>query len=496
MNKPPYLTKSRYMNGLSCHKLLWMGLHEPLPYKDAEQGSPQEVGTRVGQYAQLLFPGGVLVDEAPWEHELAVERTRDLMADPNVTAIFEAAYEFGDIRIRADIMERLTDDKWGLREVKSSSRVKKSYVDDVGVQLYVLQGLGIVVPSVELVHINTAYTRGDHGIHWPSLFTRADLTYDAADKSREVGSTSAYFLGILADRNKPEIVAGKQCPKTCDYWDQCIQHMPEDWIHRLPRLSIDKFEELRNQGIEAIRDIPGDYKLNPTQKRVQKVWLDNEPYISADLPEALAELALPAYYLDFETMSPAIPLYPSTRPFQRIPFQWSIHHVDEDGRVMHDEFLAPGDTNPILEFATTLIDTLAGSEGPIVVYSSFEKSVLADISKQFPDIANGIQAIKGRLVDLLPIVRKNTYFRDYNGSFSIKTVAPALAPNLSYKELDHVADGLAASAAFERVTSGELLPDEDATSLRAALLEYCKLDTLAMVEVHRALRDRTNDASA
>jgi hypothetical protein len=487
MTKTPYLTKSRYMNGLACQKMLWLGWHDPLPYTDPEPGSPQEVGTVVGRCAQLLFPGGVLVDEAPWEHDLAVERTRDLMADPAVPAIFEAAYEYGDIRIRADIMERIGADTWGLREVKSSSRVKQSYVDDVGVQLYVLQGLGVEVPSVELIHINTAYIRGDHGIHWPSLFTRVDLTQDAIDARRDVDAASAYFLGVLADRNQPDITAGKQCPSTCDYWDHCTQGMPDDWVHRLPRLSKEKFAELRDQGIEAIRDIPEAYKLNPTQKRVRKVWIDDEPYISADLPEALKELALPAYYLDFETMSPAIPLYPGTRPFQRSPFQWSLHHVDEDGNVMHDEFLASGVVNPTLMFATTLIDALAGSDGPIVVYSSFEKSTLTDISKQFPDLANDIQAIIDRLVDLLPIVRKNTYFRDYNGSFSIKTVAPAHAPHLSYKDLNHVADGLAASAAFERIASGELLPDEDAVTLRAALLEYCKLDTLAMVEVHRAL---------
>jgi hypothetical protein len=488
MTKTPYLTKSRYMNGLSCDKMLWLGWHNPLPYSEPEHGSPQEVGTVVGRCAQLLFPGGVLVDEAPWEHDLAAERTRDLMADPEVPAIFEAAYEYGDIRIRADIIERLADDTWGLREVKSSSRVKQSYVDDVGVQLYVLQGLGIDVPSVELIHINTAYIRGDHGIHWPSLFNRADITQEAIDKSHDAGTTSAYLLGVLIDKNQPDIIAGRQCPKTCDYWDHCTTHMPEDWIYRLPRLSAQRFEELRDQGIEAIRDIPEDYKLNPTQKRVRKVWLDNKPYISGGLSEALEELALPAYYLDFETMSPAIPLYSSTRPFQRIPFQWSLHHVDGEGKVTHDGFLAPGATNPILEFATTLINALAGTDGPIVVYSSFEKSTLADITNQYPDLADNVQAIIDRLVDLLPIVRKNTYLRDYHGSFSIKTVAPALAPHLSYKELVHVADGLAASAAFERIVSSEVLANEDATTLRASLLEYCKLDTLAMVETHVTLR--------
>jgi hypothetical protein len=487
MNSSAYLTKNRYMNGLTCYKMLWLGSHAPASHSEPRHGFSQDAGAAVGKSAQLLFPYGVLVDEAPWEHDLAVEHTRDLMADPEVQAIFEAAYEYGDIRIRADIMERLGDNSWGLREVKSSSRVKRSYVDDVGVQLYVLQGLGVEVPSVELIHINTKYTRGEHGIHWPYLFTRADLTHEATDACLGVDATSADLLRVLADKNQPAIVAGKQCPSTCNYWGHCTQDMPEDWVHRLPQLSKEKFEELRDQGIESIRDIPDDYKLNLTQRRVREVWLNGEPYISPGLAEALGQLALPASFLDFETMSPATPLYPGTRPFQRVPFQWSLHHVDENGSSKHDEFLALGDMNPTLEFLTTLIDALTGSDRPIVVYSSFEKSTLNDISKQFPDLDGDIQAIIDRLVDLLPIVRTNTYFRGYNGSFSIKAVAPTLAPHLSYKKLGHVADGLAASSAFGRIVSGELLPDEDAASLRSALLEYCKLDTLAMVEVHREL---------
>ena len=487
MNSPAYLTKNRYMNGLTCTKMLWLGSHTPDSYSEPRQGFSQDAGSEVGLRAQLLFPGGVLVGEAPWEHGPAVEHTRDLMADPVVQAIFEAAYEFEDIRIRVDIMERLGDNIWGLREVKSSSRVKRSYVNDVGVQLYVLKGLCIEVPSVEILHINNAYTLSEKGIHWPSLFNRVDLTQEATDACHGVDETSAYLLNILANKNQPAIIAGKQCPSNCNYWSHCTQDMPEDWIDRLPQLSKVKFEELSDQGVGSIREIPDDYKLNKIQRRVRKVWLNDKPYISSGLPEALRELALPASYLDFETMSPAIPLYPETRPFQQTPFQWSLHHVNQDGKAMHEEFLALGDINPKLEFVTTLIDALAGTDGPIVVYSSFEKSTLNNISEQLPDFAIDIQSIIDRLVDLLPVVRENTYFRDYNGSFSIKSVTPVLAPHLSYKKLDHVADGLAASSAFGRIASGKLLPDEDAVSLRSALLEYCKMDTLAMVEIHRAL---------
>jgi len=413
LKRKPYLTKSRYMQGLSCPKMLWLGWHDPVPYTEPEAGSPQQMGITVGEKAHLLFPGGVLIDEAPWEHDQAIERTRNLMTDPTVPAIFEAAFEYGGIRIRADIMERLGDNIWGLREVKASSGVKASYVDDVGVQLYVLRGLGIDVVSVELVHINTAYVRGKTGINWSAFFARSDLIQDAIEACRNVEANSSRFFGTLDQSEIPDIDAGKQCPSFCDFWGNCTKDKPDDWIFKLPRITETKFNELQAQGIEAIRDIPDSIELNVTQETIRQVWKNDEPYISPDLKEALQDFELPAYYLDFETMSPSIPLYPDTRPFQRIPFQWSLHYVNDKGDITHQEFLAHGDTDPSLEFATSLIDVLGGMDKPIIVYSSFEKSTLNALIKQFPHLSDDIQMIVNHLVDLLPVVRSNTYFHKY-----------------------------------------------------------------------------------
>jgi hypothetical protein len=155
-----HLTKSRYMAGLQCPRRLWLVVHEPLPYEDPEPGSQADWGQVIGSKAHLLFPGGVLITEEPWEHTEAVAHTAALMGNPQVPAIFEAAYENDGIRVRVDVMERLASGRWGLREVKSSSGLKDHYLDDIALQAYVLRGSGVVISSIELLHVNTAYVRG------------------------------------------------------------------------------------------------------------------------------------------------------------------------------------------------------------------------------------------------------------------------------------------------------------------------------------------------
>jgi hypothetical protein len=195
----------------------------------------------------------------------------------------------------------------------------------------------------------------------------------------------------------------------------------------------------------------------------------------------------PACYLDFEAMMPAIPLYEGTRPYQTIPFQWSLHAATEDGILHHREFLARGDRDPRRQFAETLIQTLDCFTGPIIVYSAYEKTRLNDLAKEFPDLGALLGAITARLADLLPIVRGAVYCPEFWFSNSIKSVAPALCPGFGYGDLEGVADGVAASAAFVRLASGSISEEVEAERLRAALLAYCQRDTMAMVVVHRAL---------
>lgn len=484
-----HLTKSRYIAGLQCLRRLWLVVHEPLPHEEPAPGSPMDVGQEIGGKAHLLFPGGVLVREEPWQHAEAVPRTAELMNDAAVPAIFEAAFEYAGIRIRVDVMERLSPGTWGLREVKSSSGLKDHYLDDIALQMYVLRGAGIAVASIELLHVNTTYVRGPAGICWTDFFARMDVADAVAERLVDLpGHLPAMreSLGMLA---LPDAEPGKQCgtPYDCEFWDRCTANKPADWIHYLPRLSQARASELKARGIEAISAIPADFPLTSKQVIIRDATASGRPYVAPDLARLLRGYGPPTYYLDFEAMMPPTPLYEGTRPYQTLPFQWSLHAIADDGSLHYWEFLADGGDDPRRRFAETLIEALAASDAPIVVYSAYEQTRLKDLAGQFPDLSTGLNAVAARLVDLLPIVRGAVYHPEFRFSNSIKSVAPALCPGFGYDDLDSVADGAAASATFVRLASGCLAGPEEANQLRAALRAYCRRDTLAMVEVHRAL---------
>lgn len=484
-----HLTKSRYLAGLQCSRRLWLVVHDPLPYEEPEPGSPMDVGQVIGRKAHLLFPGGVLIDEEPWEHAAAVTRTAALMDDVRVPAIFEAAFEYDGIRIRVDVMERLTDGTWGLHEVKSSTGLKDQYLDDIALQAHVLRGAGIAMSSIALLFVNRAYVRGSAGICWADFFARMDVGDAIAQRQIDLPDRLPAMRYCLAMAQPPNIEPGKQCdsPYTCEFKDACTASKPEDWIAYLPRLASSQARALTALGIEAISAIPADFSLSWKQAIIRDVTASGTPYIAPDLARLLGGFGPPSCYLDFEAMMPPIPLYEGTRPYQTIPFQWSLHAASGDGTLHHREFLASGDSDPRREFAETLIAAAHAFEGAIVVYSAYEKTRLRELAVQFPDLRAALIAISDRLVDLLPVVRGAVYFPEFWFSNSIKSVAPALCPGFGYHDLEGVADGLAASAAFLRLACGDLPDREGATRLRAALLAYCHRDTMAMVEVHRAL---------
>ena len=484
-----HLTKSRYIAGLQCLRRLWLLVNEPPDYEDPPPGSPLDIGQEIGRKAHLLFPGGVLVDQEPWQHAEARARTAALMDDPGVPAIFEAAFEHDDIRIRVDVLERRDDATWGLREVTSSASVKDHHLDDVALQLHVLRGAGVPISSVEHLHVNTAYVRGVGGISWPEFFARSDIGAEVAERLGALPPALPAMRACLHMAEPPDADPGSQCrtPYECEYWDRCTAHKPADWIAYLPRLSQVRASELQARGIDTISAIPADFPLTGKQAIIRDATASGRPYIAPDLARLLPGYGPPACYLDFEAMMPPIPLYEGTRPYQTLPFQWSLHAIADDGALHHQEFLADGGEDPRRRFAQTLIEALGAYDGPIIVYSAYEQTQLKELAAQFPDLRSGITAIIARLLDLLPIVRGTVYLPEFGFSNSIKSVAPALCPGFGYDDLDGIADGAAAAGAFLQLASGVLAVPEEADQLRAALRAYCQRDTLAMIEVHRAL---------
>ena len=495
--KPPYLTKSRYVDGLRCEKKLWLGWHQHLPYEEAPPFSVLDTGNRIGRGAWVLFPGGVEVTEKPYEHEAAIARTRELMAG-DAPAIFEAAFEFENIRIRVDILERL-DAGWGLREVKSSTSAseEKGHVDDVALQLYVLKGAGVDVGSVELIHVNNEYRLDEDGIRWGEMLLRRDLTLEANERLAEVSGRVDEMFAILDRSDAPEVYATKALcskPWRCDYFDHCMATKPDDWVGLLYKIHPNRLAALRAQGIESILDIPSDFELPDKQAIALDCLASGEIWASDDLKQALKAFGPPAYYMDFETMAPGIPAYPGTRPYETVPCQFSVHYLDEDGVLSHAAFLADGEKHPGREFAEALIHAMDRTDIPVVVYNQgFELGVLDALRQMFPDLAEEIGTLMKNVVDLLPLVRDHVCHpgfitkRSLNaGTYSIKNVLPALVPSMSYASLEGVAEGGEASRVLAALAHG-VYEGREADDYRQQLLDYCEQDTLAMVEIQRAL---------
>jgi len=485
----PYLTKSRYLAGLQCSRRLWRLAYDTHPYEPPAPGRSLDVGEQVGLKARLLFPGGVVVSAEPWQHAEAVAQTALLMDDLLVPTIFEAAFERDGIRVRVDVMHRQADGSWGLAEVKSSTGPKDHYIDDVALQVFVVQGLGISVSAVEFFYVNTGYVRGPNGVEWRQFFARLDIAEEVQERLADLPANLAVAWESLNSSGLPFAKPGNQCssPYACEFWDECTADKPADWVAKMPRLSAKQAAELEALGIESIAQIPADFRLTSRQGVIRDSHASGQPFVAQDLARLLHRFGPPAFYLDFEAMMSAIPLYEGTRPYQALPFQWSLHEMATDGTLLHQEYLASGAIDPRREFSETLIRALRDSDLPIIVYSAYEQTTLKALAIQFPELAPQLNAIINRLADLLPVVRGAIYHPDFQFSNSIKKVAPALCDGFGYDDLEGIADGSAAASAFAQLASGTISDPIEIDRLRGDFLAYCKRDTLAMVEVHRAL---------
>lgn len=480
-----FLSKSRYMCGLQCPKKLWQTVYDPEPLQEPLPGTVKGMGIEVGINARLLWPGGVLIDTL--DSAVAIRRTKALIAHPIVPAIFEAALVYDGVLVRVDALERLPDGRWRLNEVKSSTKVKDEHLEDVALQTYVIVGAGLELADAHLMYINDKYVRGEE-IDWEALFCREDVSEDVARLLPEVPERIADMHEVLCSREAPDIRPSRHCfrPHDCEFWKRCTAHKPKDWVFHIPRISTADFDELESFDVVSMRDVPNNFPLMPKQKRVVDAAKSRKVYRSPELARILPPLSPSAGYLDFETFSPAIPIYDNTGPYQRIPFQWSWDHDDGSGSLIHAEFLATGGTDPRREFSETLLRASEQFPGVILAWSSFEEEVIRDMAELFPDLAERLIALVYRMVDLLQIVRDHVVHPDFQGSYSMKTVAPAVAPDLTYGDLD-VADGGEASAAFYRIVADPTLDPEARDALRETLLSYCQRDTSALARVHQWL---------
>ena len=486
----PQLSKSRYLNGLQCLKRLYLQTHRSELADPMSMGQQAifDSGTSVGELAQQRFPGGALVAEEYFEHRQAERTTRRLLSDSSTPALYEPAFSFEGIRSRIDMLRRAGGGEFDLIEVKSTTSVKDVHIPDVAVQVYMAEGAGIPIRRAYLLHIDNSYVYegGDHDLD--ALFSLSDVTGRARTHVETVMPAHLEQMReSLLMPEAPDIETGRHCttPYVCPFFGYCHRDEPEHPVRELPGLRQPVRKRLRASGIESIGDIPENHPgLSYLQRRVRDSVVSGLPFVGVPLAARLREIEFPASFLDFETISPAIPMYAGTRPYQRIPFQWSLHVRDEEGGLSHSDFLHDGNGDPREWFITSLLAAMP-AQGSIVAYSSYEKSMLRELARDFPYYRGPLLALVKRVIDLLQIVRSEYYHPEFHGSFSIKSVIPALVPELAYDDLE-IQEGAAASVSYAQLMAADTSQAE-ADKVSSALLSYCERDTEAMVRVFEGL---------
>jgi predicted RecB family nuclease len=468
---------------------LYWQVHKPelAARPDAAAEAIIQQGREVGLLARQMFLGGVEIDGSCGLDE-AIRATRELIANRDVPAIFEGVFEHGDVLVRVDILHRRRDGRWRLIEVKSTTDARDHHLEDVAIQYRVVSRSGVDVASACLAHVNRSFVfRGGSVDPW-RFFRILNVTRQVAKVQPKLIFQLRAAFTVLSMPAAPDVKPGSHCtvPVVCEFYDRCNTQRPDDHIGFIPRIHASAMEELGEMGIESIRDVPDDFELTEIQRRAATCVQTGEPWYSPELRDVLNGLVYPLYFADFETVNPAIPRFPGMRPYDQLPFQWSVHLQREPGaEPQHFEFLATDTTDPRREFITSLCSVL-GNCGSIVVYSSFESQRLSDLAVWLPEHAERINAIQARLFDLLPVVREHVYHPAFAGSFSIKSVLPALVPEMTYDGMQ-VANGQAAGVAWESLVRDSLDCGER-EKIRTALLDYCGQDTLAMVRLLDALR--------
>jgi CRISPR/Cas system-associated exonuclease Cas4 (RecB family) len=482
------LSKSKYVAGLQCHLRLWQKCYNPDLASEISpvQQAIFDTGHRVGELATQVYPGGVLIQEDHLHHNEAVKSTLAAMENPKIKAIYEAGFLYDDVRVRADILQRLKNGKWNLIEVKSSTSVKEVHYPDVALQYYVLKGAGLDIDRVFLMHLNNQHVYDGKELDVESLFSSSDLTEEALEYQEEVSEILAELKGMLANSDPPAMIPSRNCnrPYGCDFYEYCTKDMPEHWVIQLSGIGQNKLDELEDMGIHDIGHIPAEFPLSTIQNRIRACVVNTEEYISRELRGELEDVEYPTHFLDFETLGLAIPRYTGTRPYQGIPFQWSDHILHKNGKLEHREYLCSEDKDPREELTVKLLDAL-GKKGSIYMYTGFEKDVRKGLAKDLPKCSRQLLATLDRLVDLHKIIKNNYYHPEFHGSFSLKSVLPAIIPEMGYENLG-IQEGQEAGMEYMRMLDPST-PAGEKEKIRNDLFKYCGHDTLAMVKIREKL---------
>ncbi|MDD2715428.1 MAG: DUF2779 domain-containing protein [Candidatus Wallbacteria bacterium] len=476
------LTKTLIRDGISCPKYLYLYKHcHNYWHTVPSRAQRLQEGLEAKTFARKMFKGGV---EVPLDVPMDVRlRLTTALVNRGAT-VFGGAFESDGITVVTDILKRQRG-KTELYEVKSAGEIKGSYYNDLAIQLHVMSGCGIRIDSAYLVHMNKEYVR--HGnLDCRELFTLVNLTGEARRKTRYI-SNRIRELRLILQGGMPEIGIGEHCGELdeCEFYRYCWADVPEDSVFTLRDKGANKYELYRS-GIRKLSQIPVEL-LGDRQKMQVSLHASRGEYIQVEnLRKFIRSLWYPLYFLDFETMSGPIPLFDGTSPHQRIPFQYSLHGIVREGaEPSHHEYLAEPDQDPRAGLLESLLSALPDGACVLSYNKSSEIQVLKGLGFDFPKHKKRVARINASMRDLMdPFKNRDYYHWKMMGGLSLKSILPALVDDLSYSGLK-IADGMAAADAYQRMRRAG---PEELSQIRRDLLDYCKIDSLALLRIWEKLK--------
>jgi hypothetical protein len=489
MGRTPYISKSKFLQGLQCPKLIWSAFNAKhlLPEADANTQAVFDQGHEVGTLAKRIFPNRIDIVSDPTDFEGAIQLTKKHL--PSRRPIFEATLSANGGFARVDILNPVGKNEWDIIEVKSTTGLKDVHVPDLAFQAWVFNAAGIKIRRCYLSHINNQFVR--HGEIDPTeFFTLRDVTAEVSAFSRGMEEQFGDMGKIIRTAKCPDVQIGKHCdsPYTCPLHEHCWSFLPAHNVFDLYHDQKGRRWDLLKRNILRLSEIPTDYPLSLKQVIQRKVVQSGTPHIEhTKIQTFLKNLDYPLHFLDFETFSTAIPMFDGTRPYEQIPFQFSLHIVHKPGdKPEHRKFLAKGRNDPRAEFMQELRKAIEPSGSIVVFNASFEKSRMKECADLLPEYESWVNGVNQRVVDLLnPFKAFHFYHPDQCGSASMKQVLPALTGK-DYSKLE-IQEGGAASREFVCVTFGNV-SESERKRVRKALELYCGQDTEGMVWILEALR--------
>ncbi|MDR0978535.1 MAG: DUF2779 domain-containing protein [Lachnospiraceae bacterium] len=484
------LSKSKYCKSIQCNKILWLDKFKPEERAELALESRFETGHEVGELAKGLFGEYSDVEFSQNLNEM-LQKTKEYL-EAGSSVITEASFAYDNNFCSVDILKN-NEGKLDIYEVKSSTEIKDIYIEDISYQVYVLKKLGYEVQSANLIYLNNKYIRkGELDLN--RLFKIEDVTEIVEHKQDEVHKKIIEINKYMQNEEEPTKDIGIHCQKPygCAYWKYCSKHLPEKSVFNLRRLKSQKKFEMYYSGKYTFEDLINEKLNERILEQIDFEVNDKPTKIEKDeIKYFLDELYYPLYFLDFETYQPAIPEYDGIRPYMQVPFQYSLHYIEKEGdELKHKEFLAKEGTDPRRALAERLVQDIPTNSCVIAYNMSFEKTRIRELAAIYKDLSSHLMDIHNNIKDLMiPFQKRNFYSKELAGSYSIKQVLPTLFPNdeeLDYHSLPLIHNGGEAMDAFPKMQN---MSKEEIAEIRYGLLEYCKLDTLAMVKIWQKLKE-------